>query len=349
MTDGNRTPLKVGVMSFAHVHAFSYIEHLLGAPDVELLTSDPGGVQGEDAVPRGAAFAELLGAPYVDTYEELFAWGPDAVVVCTENVHHLAAIRLAAEAGAHVLCEKPLATTSADAAEIVRLGEEHGIIVMTAFPMRFTAAFGELAGRVRSGEAGDVLAVLGTNNGKIPTASRHWFTDPARAGGGALVDHVVHCADLLDALLEEEPVWVQAVANDILHRDMLLETQGVTVETGGFVTLGYPSGVVATIDCSWSQPQNAAVWGDVTLQVTATGGSLAMSAMNKYVSGTDRDGDVWMPFGLDSDGAMIDHFLDGVRQGGRPQPDAVVGARMTRIVEAAQESARTGRRVGLRP
>jgi predicted dehydrogenase len=342
MTGPARSPLKVAVMSFAHVHAYSYLSHLLRAPGVEVLASDPGGVAAEGELPRGADFAALLGAPYVDSYDELFAWAPDAVVICAENSGHLEAVERATAAGAHILCEKPLATTTADAREIVRLADAAGVSVMTAFPIRFTSAFAELRARVQGGAVGEPLAVLGTNNGKIPVGDRRWFTDPAFSGGGALVDHVVHCADLLDLLLSEPPAWVRAVGNGILHGDL-----GLEVETGGFVTVGYPSGVFATIDCSWSQPSNAAVWGDVTLQVTGTAGSLSMSAMGRSISGTTREGDVWLPFGLDFDGLMIDHFLDSVREGNQPQPDGHVGIRTTQIVDAARASARSGRTVRL--
>jgi len=331
------TKLKVGVMSFAHVHAWSYLSSLLSRDDVELLSSDPDGARASDPGPRGAEFAAVLGAPYVETYDELFAWEPDIVVICTENSRHLEAAVLAFGAGAHVLCEKPLATTVADAESMVRLADEAGRFLMTAFPIRFTDGFAALRSRVHAGEVGTVLAVLGTNNGKIPTGDRAWFTDAQFSGGGALVDHVVHCADLLDSLLGEPAEWVSAVSNGILSADL-----GLAVETGGLVTIGYPSGIFATIDCSWSQPANAAVWGDVTLQVTGTDGSLAMSAMARYISGTTASGDVWMPFGLDFDGAMLDHLLEAVRAGVQPQPDGHVGVRTTRIVAAAQESARTG-------
>jgi 1,5-anhydro-D-fructose reductase (1,5-anhydro-D-mannitol-forming) len=342
MTAPSTRPLKIGVMSFAHVHAASYLMHLRDADGIEVLSSDPAGVASEGELPRGRAFADLFGADYVDTYEELFAWAPDAVVICSENARHLDAVRLAVAAGADILCEKPLATSAADAEEIVRLARAHGRLLMTAMPIRFTSAFAQLAARVSSGEAGEVLAVLGTNNGKIPTGDRRWFADPELAGGGALVDHVVHCADLLDALLGEEVVWVRAVANRILHAEA-----APRVETGGIVTLGYPSGIFASIDCSWSQPAKAAQWGDVTLEVHGTSGSLAMSALGTYISGTTDDGEQWIPFGGNFDAAMIDHFVACLRTGEQPQPDGEAGVRTTRIVDAAIESARTGRTVSI--
>jgi len=64
-------------------------QDVLGSmPDVEVLSADPDGASAPDAGPRGAAFAEQIGIPYVDSYDELFAWGPDAVVVTSENAGH---------------------------------------------------------------------------------------------------------------------------------------------------------------------------------------------------------------------------------------------------------------------
>jgi 1,5-anhydro-D-fructose reductase (1,5-anhydro-D-mannitol-forming) len=333
-------PLKVAMMSFAHVHAWSYLSYLTTLDSVEILTSDPDGASAPDDGPRGKDFAALFNVGYVSTWAELFEWHPDVVIICTENSRHLEAVRLAASAGAHVLCEKPLATTVADAEEILRVVDEAGVMIMTAFPVRFIPGFRELSELVRAGAVGDVLGVIGTNNGKIPVGTRRWFTDPELAGGGALVDHVVHCADLLDSLLGERVVSVRAVGNRILHQDL-----DVAVETGGLVTLIYESGIVATIDCSWSQPLNSGVWGGVSLQVAGTLGTLGFEAFSSVISGDDATGEVWLPFGFDMDKAMIAHFLDEVRNGRQPQPDGRVGLRTTQIVEAARTSALTGQPV----
>jgi 1,5-anhydro-D-fructose reductase (1,5-anhydro-D-mannitol-forming) len=333
-------PLRVAMMSFAHVHAWSYLSYLTSLDSVEILTSDPDGGSAPDDGPRGKAFADQFGVDYAPTWESLFAWKPDVVIICTENSRHLEAVTLAAGAGAHILCEKPLATTVADAEQIIRIVDNAGVMLMTAFPVRFVPGFRELSERVRAGVVGEVLGVLGTNNGKIPVGTRQWFTDPELAGGGALIDHVVHCADLLDSLLGERVVSVRAVGNRILHRDL-----DVQVETGGLVTLTYESGIIATIDCSWSQPLTSGVWGGVSLQVMGTLGSIGFEAFASVISGDDATGEVWLPFGFDMDRTMIDHFLHEVRKGRQPQPDARVGLRTTQIVEAARMSALTGQPV----
>lgn len=334
-------PLRVAVLSFAHTHALSYVHALKAMPGVELIATDPDGATAPDDAPRGAELAAQLGVTYVDGYDEALAWGPDAVVVASENSRHRELVDRAAAAGAHVLCEKPLATTVEDAIAMRDACERAGVILMVAYPVRFSPAVRDAFAELRSGRLGRILGVTGVNNGKLPQ-DRAWFTDPRLAGGGALVDHVVHCADLLDELLGERADSVHAVANDVLHADRDLE-----VETGGLVTVRYPSGVIATIDCSWSWPMSSATWGGLSLQVTAERGTVTVSPFAKGLAGHDAHGETWDPVGADLDALLLEEFVAAVREGRRPQPDADVGIRTVEIVKAAQASAARGEVVTL--
>jgi len=334
--------LKVAVLSFAHGHAEGYLRYLATRDDVELIASDPDGKRSTDAGPRGRELADMLGVTYVESIEEALAWRPDAVVVCSENVNHRALVEQAAHAGAHILCEKPLATSVADAAAMLDAVERAGVDLMVAYPVRFSASFVDLKERVRAGGLGEILAVVATNNGKIPLADRRWFTDPALSGGGCFVDHIVHCADLLDSLLDQAATSARAVSNRILHADT-----GVDVETGGLVTVTYPGGLIATIDCSWSQPTNAPTWGGLTLEVVGTKGSVTISPFASRVEGHNADGAVWLPYGPDLDAEMMREFLAGITDGRRPQPDGHVGLRTVAVMTAAQQSALTGQPVAV--
>ncbi|HZL06455.1 MAG TPA: Gfo/Idh/MocA family oxidoreductase [Coriobacteriia bacterium] len=342
MTVRESPKTKVAVLSFAHGHSVNYLRYLQGRGDVDLLAYDPDGAGSPDAGPRGQEVATAYGVAYADSYEKALAWRPDAVVICSENTKHRELVEQAAAAGAHILCEKPLATSTADAAEMLSAVERAGVTLMVAFPVRFAPSFEDLKAQVKAGRVGDVLAVLGTNNGKIPLSDRRWFTDPALSGGGCFVDHIVHCADLLDSLLGQRAAAVRAVSNRILHAET-----GVQVETGGLVTIMYEGGVIATIDCSWSQPMTAPSWGGVTLEVVGTKGSIKISPFASHVGGDGADGAIWLPYGADLDAKMIDEFLAGVREARQPQPDGRVGLRTVAIMNAAQLSARTGRVVVL--
>ncbi|MBN6191275.1 MULTISPECIES: Gfo/Idh/MocA family protein [unclassified Microbacterium] len=326
-------PLRIAVLSFAHTHALSYVHALKEMPGVELIATDPDGAAAPDDAPRGAELAAELGVAYVDTYDEAFAWKPDAVVIAAENSRHRALVERAAAAGVHVLCEKPLATTVEDAIAMRDACETAGVLLMVAYPVRFSPAVRDAIAELRSGRLGRILGVTGINNGKLPQ-DRAWFTDPELAGGGALVDHVVHCADLLDELLGERAASVRAVSNRVLHAQREL-----SVETGGLVTIQYPGGVVATIDCSWSWPMSSATWGGLTLQVVAERGTVTVSPFAKGVAGHDAHGETWSPVGADLDALLLEEFVRAVRDGRQPQPDAGVGIRTVEIVKAAQASA----------
>ncbi|GAA1783606.1 Gfo/Idh/MocA family oxidoreductase [Leucobacter iarius] len=332
-------PLRIAVLSFAHTHAISYCEALSGRADIELVVADPDGAAAPDDAPRGAELAASLGVDYVDSYADALAWGPDAVIVTAENARHRELVELAAEAGAHVLCEKPLATTLEDARAMLAATERAGVALMTAYPVRFAPAFADLVRRVRDGALGTILAVRGTNNGKLPS-DRAWFTDPELAGGGALVDHVVHCADLIDELLGARAETVYAVANRTIHA-------GAAVETGGLVTAKYPGGVIASIDCTWSMPESGPAWGGLTLQVIGTRGSITIDPFAQHVAGIASDGAVWASTGDNLDAAMLDEFLDAVRSGRAPRPDGAVGLRTLEVVDAARRSVASGEAVRL--
>lgn len=329
--------IKVAILSFAHTHALAYARILLDRPDVDVVVTDPEGIAAPDMGTRGPVLARELGIPYLDTYDDAFRWQPDAVIITAENSRHRALVEQAASAGAHILCEKPLATTLKDGQAILTAVENAGVSLMMAYPVRFATSFTEARDRVRAGELGQILGIRGTNNGKIPLSDRAWFTDSDLAGGGALVDHVVHCADLIDELLGEQANLVRAVVNRILHAD-----RGVEVETGGLVTVQYPSGVVATIDCSWSYPDAASTWGSLTLQLVGTRGTITVAPFAQHLGGYDAGGAVYTPVGDDLDRAMLDAFLTGIRQGQPPKSDASVGYRTLQIVDAARRSVCTG-------
>lgn len=252
--------MRVAVLSFAHVHAATYIGLLRDREDIELITADP------DAPPddptRGRDLAERLGAAYVDTWDEAFALSPDAVVVTSENARHRHLVERAAAAGAHVLCEKPLATTEADARAMIDACARAGVGLMTAYPVRFSPAFVALRRALADGLLGGLISVHGANNGSNPARSRPWFADPELAGGGALADHTVHLADLVDALLDgEQAAEVYAQANSILDDG----GPAPDVETAGLVTIRYPGGVVAGVDASWSHPPDHPTWGGLAM------------------------------------------------------------------------------------
>jgi len=334
--------MKVGVLSFAHVHATGYAKLLRDMPGVEVLTSDPDAGSAPPGEVRGRALAEQLGVEHADTYQALFDWGPDAVIVASENSRHRPLVELAAKHGVDVLCEKPLATTAEDGEAMVAACREAGVRLGVAYPVRFSPAYAALREAVQGGGTGPVLTVAGANNGSLPAGARAWFVDPELAGGGAMMDHTVHIADLLDDLFAgARAVDVYAQSNNLMYGDE------VEVDTAGLVTVRYDNGAVATIDCSWSHPDHHPTWGGLELQLVGERATVEMDAFGQVVSGFDernRSG-VLLPWGTDLDGAMVRTFLYGAAEGAVQVADGEAGLRSLRIALAGYASVRSGRPV----
>jgi predicted dehydrogenase len=276
--------------------------------------------------------------------EALLADGPDAIVVAGTNREHRELVEAAAAAGAHVLCEKPLAITVADAQAMVAACEGAGVHLMTAFPSRFSSVIEAFVASVREGALGELVSLEGVNSGEMPDIHGAWFVDPELAGGGAIIDHVVHLADIYRWLTGREVAEVYAVANRILQDGF------DRVETGGFVALTFEGGVFATIDCSWSKPRGYPTWGGLRLEALGTGGALDMDAFAQRLAvyGRREEKVEWPTFGSDANAAMIEAFLDAIREDREPDVTGVDGLRATEVVEAAYRSIETGQPVRLR-
>ena len=124
---------RVGILSFAHVHAPNYAAVLGGLGSAEFV-----GVADDDA-DRGREAADRYGVRFFESAGKLFE-SVDAVVVCSENRRHAGSVIPALRAGVDVLCEKPISTTVEGAHEIIRAAEETGRRLGIAFPVRHAPA-----------------------------------------------------------------------------------------------------------------------------------------------------------------------------------------------------------------
>lgn len=329
--------MKIGIMSFAHLHAEAYIGNLRAIPGVEMI-----GLADEDGA-RGKHFAELFKARLYPSYEALLAEKPDGVLVCSENVKHRPLVELAAQAGVHILCEKPLATTLADAQAIIDTCQAAGVILMTAFPMRFSAPLLEIKAMLDSGSLGQVYSCNTTNQGQMPIRHRRWFVDRALAGGGAVMDHTVHLADVLRWYFNTEVIEVFAQTNHILHADT------VDVETGGLLMLTLANGVFVSLDCSWSKPLNYPTWGGLTMELISERGLTIIDAFsqNLDVYQQRQPSHAWAYWGSDANQAMIEEFVAAIPEQRPPKVTGIDGYKALEVALAAYASAEQGQPVKL--
>lgn len=311
-------PVRIGMMSFAHMHAGSYAHSIVSRSDTEMV-----GIADHDPQ-RAEAMAQQYGTRAFASYEALLSEpGLDAVVICSENVRHRALTEMAASAGKHILCEKPLATTIEDGEAMIAACRAAGVQLMTAFPCRYSPVMRRLKDALDSGEAGEIVAIRATNRGRNPGG---WFIDKTASGGGATMDHTVHATDLMRWITKDEVVKVYAeISSGISHQDF---------DDVGFLSLTFQKGVFATLDASWSRPKVFPTWGDVTLDVVTDKGTLSMDmfAQNLVLYSDKANSVQWYNWGSDMDDGLVGAFAHAVATG---EPVPITGEDGLRAAEVA--------------
>lgn len=329
--------IRIGISSFAHMHAEGYVQDLRALSGVELV-----GFADDDAE-RGAHYARKLGLRRFSSTAKLLAAGVDGVIICTETARHLEVVQEAAHAGVHVLCEKPIEVTLERARQMRDVCAENDVLFMTAFPMRFDHTLQGVRAALQSGKLGRLLAVQGVNHAENPARHRAWFADRELAGGGAVMDHTAHVADLLRWFLNEEPQGVFAeVSNPFLPQ--------LSVDTAALATVDFPGGAFATIDASWSRPASYPRWGHLKLELICERGVLAVDALaHNYPvwSGTLDRTPQWQQWGTDPGRAMVQAFVDSIRQNAEPPVTWRDGYEALRLALACYEASEAGERVSL--
>jgi predicted dehydrogenase len=321
---------RIGILSIAHLHAEGYQANLRAIPGVDLV-----GFSHEDSE-EGQSFSEKLNLPWFRTHQDLLAQGLDGVVICSENGRHHELVELAAAAGCHILCEKPIEINLTEAKAMKKACEKNGVRFMTAFPMRFAPSLQALQTTIREDKLGKIFGVNGINHSENPSGHRTWFANKALAGGGAAMDHIVHLADLLRWCFETEIVEVYA------EIDNLFRPGELDVDTAGLLLVRLSNGVQASIDCSWSRPSWYPRWGHLKMEVIGERGAAVMDSFAQHLtvySRTASRNPDWVGFGPDPNQPMIREFVDSIRNQREPSVTWNDGYQALRVVLAAYESA----------
>ncbi|MEM1509939.1 MAG: Gfo/Idh/MocA family oxidoreductase [Thermofilaceae archaeon] len=321
--------LKFAILSFAHVHAWSYARVLKSLEEAELVAiydDDP------ERLKRAAETYRVKDL-YSDYQRLLKREDIDAVIIASENAKHAELAIAAAEAGKHMIVEKPLATTLKDAERMIRAAEKAGVKLQQAFVMRYHDVTVMVKNIIEQGAVGRILAITTTNHGKFPDL---WFDDPKLAGGGAVMDHVVHTADLIRWYTGKEVDEVYAVIGRNIRPQLRSEDCAL-------ISLKFESGAIGSIDCSWSRPDTFYTWGDVFLAIHGTDGFIFVDAfrpcINVVIEGKPL---AWHYYGPDADYNMIRDFVYAVQEDRPPRATGYDGYKALEVSIAAYESARKG-------
>lgn len=324
-------PVRIGFLSSAHMHAWGYASGVCKNGEAEMA-----GIWDAEK-DRASAFSRQFDTKLFAKEEELFD-ACDAVVICSENKRHVGDIEAAASAGKHILCEKPLVTSVEEKDKVFSAVKNAGVQLMTAFPCRYSPAFVRLNERLQNGEIGEIVGICATNRGRCPWG---WFVQRELSGGGAMIDHTVHVADLFRVLLGKEPITVQAFSGSRMY--------GQSWEDTAMLTLEFPGRIFATLDSSWSRPKSYKTWGDVTMNVVGEKGviELNMFAQAFDVYSEETPNHRITGYGSDLDSALIADFIRCIRDD-LPVPISMEdGWKAVQVALAGYKSAKSGQPVAI--
>jgi predicted dehydrogenase len=211
------------------------------------------------------AFAERYGIAQVTTDWATLVTAPDvdAVVIGTPNVLHAPQALAALGAGKHVLVDKPMALTVAEGEAMIDASEAADRLLLVGHMWRYRDEVRVMRERIARGELGRVVRThgYGIHAGWGPSG---WFTDPALAGGGALIDMGIHAIDTARFLLgDPEPVRV-AASIGTAYGDY-------AVDDDALVLVDWADGVRSSIESGWWQPRLGGLEADT--EVFGTGGT----------------------------------------------------------------------------
>lgn len=315
---------------------------------------------------RAQAVADEAGIPAVYTdYEQMLAEiKPDLAVVATPNVFHKPMTLAALNAGCHVLCEKPIATTYADAVEVVERAEELGKVLSVGTHYRWSAAMQAAKHQVDAGFFGEIYAVrtVYSRRSGIPGYGS-WFTNKDLAGGGSLFDIGVHGLDKALFLMGyPKPVTVSGVTYAKFGpRGKGLGGWGIDkqkpqpgarydVDDLALAFVRFENGVTLQLQAAWASN----LPDDQTVELFGTDGGARIVGADDFQLFTelnDEPVNMVQPVAKDKSGSYIKLIADLIRYlDGDLDAPLVTGRQILvgmQILDAIYQSATSGREVVL--
>ena len=301
---------------------------------------------------RAEAFAQKHGA--ASAYDDLDALlrdpAVDVVYIASPNALHAEQTVRAAEAGKHVLVEKPMALSVDDAQRMIDACAAAGVRLGVGFHLRAheghqrlrSLVAGGAVGRVAFAQANWCRGVRGQEAPPPRTGLQAWWDDPSLIGAGAFMATGVHCADLLRYVLDDDVAEVSAMSDATPERPL---EELVTL------SLRFKSGAIATVLTGRRTPDyesnDVTVYG--TLGRAGLRGSVEMDQGGALAVRTDAvtqdKAYAQHPFALYT--KQVEAFDAAVEGNGEPLATGLDGLRVVEITLAMVESARTGSRVAL--
>ncbi len=334
----------MGLLGSGFVADF-YLDGLREVPDARAVANYSRSAE------RASTFGERRGIErqYTDMAELCADPAVDMVVVALPNHLHLDAVRLAAAAGKAIVCTKPLARSGAEAAEMVRIARDAGVLAGYAETEVFSPNVMKAREMIEAGAIGDVLSVRAREAHSGPHADHFWNAE--LAGGGALLDMGCHTIEAARYFFGKDVAVTHAFAwgATMTHGDK------TTGEDNAVAMLKFANGGISITEASWSakggmELRNEIVGSEGRLITDSTATSVwgFISRPAGYLM-EKADADTGFVYPIPDEARHygyqeeLRHFVECYRTGAQPRETFVDGYVVNVILDACYRAMRTGR------
>jgi predicted dehydrogenase len=237
-------PVRVAVIGCGLIAQRAHLPSYVAAPEADLTAV----VSGHRATAE--AVASQFGNPRVlNSWQEAVADPEiDAIDICTPNVLHAEIAIAAARAGKHVLVEKPMATSLAEADAMIAAARDAGVLLAVAHNLRFVPIYSAMQKLLAEGAVGRIFSARGFFMHAGPDefwgATSDWFWQEGQAGGGSLLDMGIHMIDLLRWMVGRPVAEVSAMTARVLKPTF--------ADDNAMVLMRFEGDILASVQSSWS-------------------------------------------------------------------------------------------------
>lgn len=303
-----------------------------------------------------AEVAKDFGAGQAASIDEMLDADIEAVYIATPAHLHSDQVRASAKAGKHVLCEKPLGMTVAEAEEMIEMCKQASVKLGCAFMMRFVAQHQKALRLIKEGKLGTPVYARAQLSCWYPPIEGAWRQDPASGGGGALIDMGGHCIDLLEMFFGKVAKVCCFINNTV---------QDYQSEDSAVAMLFFESGALGTVDTFFCIPDNSSKnvlklygsKGSILAKGTIGQGSAGeMVAFLEHVSEeydaqqarAEAQGITIDPEPVNTYQVEIEEFGQAIIDDREPIISGELGLRSQKVLTACYESARSGKVIEVR-
>jgi len=339
-------PLRVVVVGLVHGHVHGFLQQNLHRPDIEIVgISDPS----QALFARYAKQFDLDSRLYYSNLDDMLEkTHPQAALVYTSTYDHRAVVETCARHRIHVMMEKPLAVSYADALAMADAARRNNIHVLVNYETTWYRSNHAVYNLVQRHALGDIRKIVVHDGHRGPMEIGvqpeflAWLTDPKLNGAGALFDFGCYGADLSTWLMHGElPLSVTAVTNTIKPNIY------PKVDDDAVIVLKYPK-AVSIIQASWNWPfdrKNMEVYGETGYAITVARDDVRIRLQEEKERTFEADATaVSAPYD-DPINELRAVILDGVKPDSLTSLETNVIA--TEILDAARTSAATGKTITL--